>query len=538
MWLGFVSFRSAHACASCKKTAPALLCVLCAFLLHWTPSRAAESRSTGATLTNRPVWRFDITLQPAQEASLRQDSRTDVRARVEIDGETFDQVALHLKGRVGSFRPLDDKPSLTLDFQQSVLAQRWASLRKVHLNNSVQDPAFIKDCIGSSLFRAAGIPVPYLSHAIVRLNGRDLGLYVLKEGFAREFFARSVGRTTGLLYEPGVDRNGAPAMEVKKLGEFDEGTDPLLSLLKAAREPDLLLRWTRMNELLDVDKFIQFLAMEVLIGHWDGYAMGQNNFRIFFNPASRRLLFLPSGMDQIFSNPQLPWNPRMSSEAAAALIETREGQRRYENAIRSLFANAFHASELTQEVMRLIVPLRPFLRGAQRAELEQEARTFCERITARQSALRTQFARRLSLLQVPPAGTALENWSPEPGLPPEAAFEAAAAGETNLCLVASGPMSASWRTALRLPAGKYRLEGRARVAGVEPLAFGKTQGAGFRVSGMLSDGPRLTRTSDWSVLAMDFQIEAEQEIELICELRAARGQAWFARDSLRIRKVQ
>jgi hypothetical protein len=112
-------------------------------------------------------------------------------------------VALHLKGAAGSFRPLDWNPAMTLNFDKFSAGQRFHGLKKISLNNSVQDPSFLTEKICRELFEAAGVPVPRAAHAQVGLNGRDLGLYVLVEGFNKQFLKRYFKNTSGNLYDGG-----------------------------------------------------------------------------------------------------------------------------------------------------------------------------------------------------------------------------------------------------------------------------------------------------------------------------------------------
>ncbi len=74
-----------------------------------------------------------------------------------------------------------------------------------------------------------------------------------------------------------------------------------------------------------------------------------------------------------------------------------------------------------------------------------------------------------------------------------------------------------------------------KVAGVKPLPFGKYQGAGLRVAGSVRESDNLLGDSDWRALSAEFDVTAEtQEVELVCELRACAGEAWFAVPSLRL----
>src|SRR5262245_49966473 len=68
--------------------------------------------------TNGPIRQVRIDLGPEAVASLRDKARDYVAATVVENGVTYTNVGVHLKGSVGSFRALDDKPSLTLDFSK------------------------------------------------------------------------------------------------------------------------------------------------------------------------------------------------------------------------------------------------------------------------------------------------------------------------------------------------------------------------------------------------------------------------------------
>src|SRR6185503_11186054 len=165
-------------------------------------------------------------------------------------------VGLHVKGAAGSRRPIDDtKPALTLAFGKFVPDQRFHDLRKIHLNNSVQDPSYLCENICSELFRKAGVPTPRVSYATVTLNGRKRGLYVLKEGFTKDMLGLYFKNTKGNLYDSGFLREVTEQLERKLGGAPDDVDDwsDLKALAKAAQEPDAEKRWEQLNKVLDVD---------------------------------------------------------------------------------------------------------------------------------------------------------------------------------------------------------------------------------------------------------------------------------------------
>ncbi len=71
------------------------------------------------------------------------------------------------------------------------------------------------------------------------------------------------------------------------------------------------------------------------------------------------------------------------------------------------------------------------------------------------------------------------------------------------------------------------------------MPFGKNNGAALEVSGIRGSRPRwLTGDKGWTKLEVDFEIlKNEQEVDLICGLRAAGGEAWFDLETLKLRRI-
>ena len=76
---------------------------------------------------------------------------------IEEGGKTYENVGIHLKGAAGSFRGIDDRPALTLNFDKFQKGQDYHDLDKIHLNNSVQDPSYLNELICSELGAALNL---------------------------------------------------------------------------------------------------------------------------------------------------------------------------------------------------------------------------------------------------------------------------------------------------------------------------------------------------------------------------------------------
>src|ERR1051325_9040335 len=180
------------------------------------PANGKSSQISDSLFTNDVVLHLQIEIPAQSMAVLAQyewsrqgkpEERTSVGATVKEGTATFTNVAVHLKGAAGSFRPIDDKPGFTLNFDKFAKGQRFHGLEKLSLNNCVQDPSYISDKLCRELFARAGVPVPRANYATVTLNGRPLGLYLLTEGWNKQFLKRHFQNTKGNLYDCGFARD-------------------------------------------------------------------------------------------------------------------------------------------------------------------------------------------------------------------------------------------------------------------------------------------------------------------------------------------
>ena len=491
--------------------------------------------------TEGTVVRIAIQIQQSEMESLRRQSRDFVRATVTEAKTVYQNVAIHLKGSVGSFRVLDDKPALTLDFSLFNPDEKFHGLRRIHLNNSVEDPSYCNEYLGSELFRKAGVPAPRVTRAVVLLNERRLGVYVLKEGFTEDFLACYFKRVSGNLYEPGEGHDVNQCLKRISVEGPKQGRATLKALANAALDPDLSRRWLRLQKVLEMDRFIAFMVMEVILCHRDGYSLARNNFRVYEDLDIGKAQFFPHGMDQLLGKADLPWEPHMAGLVARAIVETPEGKERYRTCFKSVLANIFKAELLTNRVEGLIRELRPFVSHEEFVTMRNECGLVQERIVQRQRSLTEQLSQPPGkLMEFSGEEGPLEGWMKVDEVS-SAKMECSKSpdGIAALHIIAAPETAASWRTKAFLSPGRYRFEGKAKVGGVKPLPFGRHQGVGLRVSGSERQATNLIGDSSWRVLATEFQVNSNMsEVEFICELRASAGEAWYDVNSLRVVRVR
>jgi spore coat protein CotH len=327
--------------------------------------------------------------------SLREKPREYSRATVVESNRTYRNVAIKLKGAAGSFRHVDDQPALTLSFNKFAEGQKFHGLRRIHLNNSVQDGSYLNEYLASELFREAGVPTPRVAWATVEFDGRKLGVYVLKEAFEKEFLGLTFARTDGNLYDGGFVRDVDQDLELDGGAGVQDHSD-LHALADAASEMSAAKRWQQLQQVLDVDRFITYAAMSVMLADWDGYPLNRNNYRVYFNPTDGKAVFLPHGMDQLFQRPDMDLYPGWHGLVARGLLETPEGRRRYEAKFKELYREVFLLPHMTNLIAKTVDVLTPAL-----PDIDWRARHLGRQIKARIESLAE-----LPELQPPPSGPA------------------------------------------------------------------------------------------------------------------------------------
>jgi spore coat protein CotH len=137
----------------------------------------------------------------------------------------------------------------------------------------------------------------------------------------------------------------------------------LKKLWAAAQEKDLKQRFVKLEKLLDMDKFISYLALEVITWDWDGYPMNRNNYRIYHDPERDKIIFIPSGMDQMFANPGGPLFPNFPGFVARALLETPDGRARYLTRMEEIMRTVYNVDKLIKRLDELQAQIQPVLKA-------------------------------------------------------------------------------------------------------------------------------------------------------------------------------
>jgi len=339
-----------------------LAAFLCGLVLpSWAAGQKPEQESDLFFKSDK-VLRLTLELGPKELDALRREPRKYVKATLkEGDKLVSREVGVHLKGAAGSFRDIDDKPSVTVNMNKLGGKQLFHGMDKFHLTNSLQDPSYLSELICGELFRAAGVPASRVGHALVTIGGKSRGLYYIKEGYDKHFLKRHFGNDLGNFYDGGFLREIDQPLQLIRGKEDVKDRADLKALLAALRERDLQVRFQKLEKLLDLDRFVSYLVLEVVTWDWDGYPMKQNNYRIYHDPKRDKIIFIPSGMDQMFASTDGPMMPDFTGAVARALMETPQGRSRYLARMAEIMKKVYSADALVKRLDALQARVQPAL---------------------------------------------------------------------------------------------------------------------------------------------------------------------------------
>jgi hypothetical protein len=472
----------------------------------------------------------------------QQMERESVPVTVREGKNVYTNVALRLKGSAGSFRPVTENPAMTLNFDKFVDGQHFHGLDKLSLNNSVQDPTYLSEQFSRELFLKAGVPTPRATQVVAELNGRDLGVYVLVEGWNRQFLKRHFKNTKGNLYDGGFLRDITQELSTNS-GENPKDQSDRQALVDAANEPDLMKRLERLDKVLDLERFLSYVALEVMLWDWDGYPIHRNNWRLYHDLDTGKMVFMPHGLDQMLWKPEEDVLPPMEGLVAKAVLGIPELRQRYIARMKQLRASLFQVNELTNRVQTIATRIRPLL-AAQDAKLaldhDKSVNALCAAIERRARSLDQQLSVPIEPLQFDGSGVAaLRQWeSVEEFGSPELSQGVEPKGEKVLKIgVKQGSSIGFWSTSVRLEPGRYQIEGRVKIDGLVPDPGDTRGGAGLRLDKRPST-EYLAGNVGWTNLSTELKVDgALRKTQIVCEFRGAEGQACFDLESLRIRRL-
>ncbi len=220
------------------------------------------------------------------------------------DPFTVEEVGVRLKGRA-SYQSIGGKPSFKIKIDEYREDADLLGLRRLTLNNMVQDASMVRERLGYLLFAQAGAPAPLCNHARVYVNGSYYGLYANVQTLDDEFVESRYDPAPGNLYDTSNDIYCVDFLpEMEQYFELETNQDEAdrsdLHALIAGVNGDLEEFMEDAQAVLDLEEFLLVGALQAVIADWDGYFGGRNNYEVYHELERDRFLLFPWGIDQSF----------------------------------------------------------------------------------------------------------------------------------------------------------------------------------------------------------------------------------------------
>ncbi len=258
----------------------------------------------GATDDSNPIW---------------------VEADIIFEGNTWQHVGIRFKGN-SSLKSTWSSGSLKmpfkLDFDQfedeypKTEDQRFYGFKQLSLSSNFRDESFLREKIAADLFREAGVASAQTAFYAVSLDYGEgpiyLGLYTAVEVVDDTLIKTQFSDDSGNVYKP--EGSGATfaagsfteASFDKETNQEEDDYSDILALFDILhsdlRRTDPAAWRQALEEVFDVDTFLNWLAVNTLIQNWDTYGVMNHNYYLYNNPETGQLVWIPWDNNESFKS--------------------------------------------------------------------------------------------------------------------------------------------------------------------------------------------------------------------------------------------
>jgi spore coat protein H len=345
------------------------------------------------------VHELAIELAPHRLKALKQneESYDYVVCTVRSGQHSWSDVGLRCRGTPAK-EFATGKPDLIVTFDKFVSQQMFHGHKRLILQATRDDPSYLAAPIALEMFQQAGVPAPRTTFARVQLNGTALGLYVVLEGVEREFLERHFGQTSGNLYDEGHPPDVTGKLQKARGRDRNDQSDAD-ALAAAALESDPSARWRQLQQRLDMERFLNFMALEVMLWQDDCYSLEARKFRLYHDPTSDLMVFFPKAVERILEKTDGPIMPECKGVVARAVLSTPEGQQRYRVTVAKLLNSVFDPDRVRARAQALALIIRPVAAGSDAASasaFDAAVVKFCDTAAQRAGFISDQIKSSLS----------------------------------------------------------------------------------------------------------------------------------------------
>ena len=194
---------------------------------------------------------------------------------ITFNGVTLDSVAIRTKGG-SSLRNVanssSDRYSFKVDINEYVSGQKFFGLKKFTLQNSFNDPSYMREVIAYELMDEMSVPTPEHAYVNFYVNGELFGLYLMVEAVDGEFVEKHFANSNGDLYKP--DGTGS---DLLWLGDdIQSYTDINLQTNEDTTDNGAFINFVESldkgeTSAIDIDTLLRYMSVSTSLSNLDSY---------------------------------------------------------------------------------------------------------------------------------------------------------------------------------------------------------------------------------------------------------------------------
>lgn len=250
-----------------------------------------------------------LTLLPEDKAFLLHPDNTDSEVYLpatfqminsQMDTILAKQVGVRLRGNTS--RTHNKKP-FKIDFREFD-GSKFYGYKKFNLKPNVNDPSQIREPLTLQFYREMGVPAARSHPLALYMNDEYMGVYINVEQIDDEFLNLRFGHEEGFLYKCSWGANLIDNGQVFNTSTFESEIneeidtraeiDHFVEVLNSTSDANFS---TAIEAVFNVESYLKQLAVEALLGHWDGYSYNMNNYYLFYNGQTGKVEFFPYDVD-------------------------------------------------------------------------------------------------------------------------------------------------------------------------------------------------------------------------------------------------
>lgn len=270
------------------------------------------------------VRRVDISLSQADWEKMWEvpSAKYQAKADAVVFGEELKDVGFRMRGQF-SLNHSGDKKPWKIDIDAYVDGQEYKNLRQLMFLNNIGDPSLLKEKLAYEMMRFAGLPASHVAFIELWIDIRDddqdaifWGVYSMVERVDNKYISNrfSPEAKGGNLYKASHAQRGPMDLRFygdsiedypsqngqyaygKMNNEEEADYSDIVALCKTidgteyASDQEFI---SALEESINVDAFLRYLAVNSIIDNWDSYVYTGNNFYLLNDPVSGRFEWIP-----------------------------------------------------------------------------------------------------------------------------------------------------------------------------------------------------------------------------------------------------